>query len=327
MQSLPLVCFLSIIHPPEIQFENAVLQASPVDKSKCPYVRQTHDIQFQLFTRHNPIVYQELVLNDDEQLFASNINFNDPTVIYFHAFMEQATDGSALVVREAYMQRGDTNLIIVEAQRLEAGPWYFTAAENTWYIGRYAANFIDYLVSRGLNLSKTHFVGHSLGAQSAGVAGASLKSGLVARITGLDPALPLFDKLPLKQRLDSSDAEFVDIIHTDSGIFGFPGPIGHADFYPNGGKSPQPGCNLEVVLPQQLLLNKFFCSHWRSYMFFAESVLRPKSFVASSCPSWQQYSKGECADAPNVHMGYGTDTRARGNYFLMTHKNSPYSIE
>lgn len=46
------------------------------------------------------------------------------------------------------MQRGDTNVIMVEASRLEAGPWYFTAAQNTWYIGQYAANFIDYLVSR-----------------------------------------------------------------------------------------------------------------------------------------------------------------------------------
>ena len=48
----------------------------------------------------------------------------------------------------AYMQRGDTNVIMVDARRLEAGPWYFTAAQNTWYIGQHAAAFIDYLVSR-----------------------------------------------------------------------------------------------------------------------------------------------------------------------------------
>lgn len=44
--------------------------------------------------------------------------------------------------------------------------------------------------------------------------------GRVARITGLDPALPLFEGLPIDQRLDASDAEFVDVIHTDAGIFG-----------------------------------------------------------------------------------------------------------
>lgn len=64
-----------------------------------------------------------------------------------------------------------------------------------------------------------HLVGHSLGAQAAGVAGntARIRPG---RITGLDPALPLFQTLPLTLRLDRSDADFVDIIHTDSGGFG-----------------------------------------------------------------------------------------------------------
>ncbi|XP_048003435.1 uncharacterized protein LOC125239791 isoform X2 [Leguminivora glycinivorella] len=141
------------------------------------------------------------------------MNFKEKTVIYFTAFMEEPDDGSGLMVREAYMVRGDVNFIILDESRLEAGPWYFTAADNTWYIGRFAAKFIDYLVSRGLDLAKTHLVGHSLGAQAAGVAGAFLTTG-------------------------------------------FPVSLGHADFYPNAGISPQPGCELEVVLPQQQFFNK-----------------------------------------------------------------------
>ncbi|XP_046975328.1 pancreatic lipase-related protein 3-like [Vanessa cardui] len=239
--------------------------------------------------------------------------------------METPDDGSALRIREAYTHRGDTNIIMVDAQRLEAGPWYFKAAENTWYIGRIAAQFIDYLVSRGLKLSKTHLVGHSLGAQAAGVAGSTIKSGKVSRITGLDPALPLFDKLPLQQRLDPSDAEFVDVIHTDAGIFGFNHQMGHVDFYPNGGISPQPGCELEVVIPQQQLLTKFFCSHWRSYMFYSESVLRPTSFLSSRCESMSDFLKGHCAKE-TTYMGFGVDLNARGKYFLRTRQQSPYSI-
>ncbi|XP_075989171.1 uncharacterized protein LOC142985100 isoform X1 [Anticarsia gemmatalis] len=257
MQSMvPLACFLSVIRPPGVQYEDALLQIAPVDKSKCPFIKDGNDIGFQLFTRHNPTAYQELKIGDDESLFASNMDFHAPTVMYFHAFMEQPDDGSGIMVREAYMQRGDTNVIMIDAHHLEAGPWYFTAAQNTWYIGRFAAQFIDYMVSRGLNLNNTHLVGHSLGAQAAGVAGSAIKSGRVSRITGLDPALPLFSGLPLEQRLDRSDAQFVDVIHTDAGIFGYKEPVGHVDFYPNGGKSPQPGCELEVVIPKQLLLNK-----------------------------------------------------------------------
>ncbi|KAG7298503.1 hypothetical protein JYU34_018138 [Plutella xylostella] len=259
--------------PPGIEFENSLLQILPVDKVKCPYVKNDNDIGFWLYTRKNPTTYEELYINDDERLAASHIDFNDRTVVYFHAFLENPEAGSGLMIREAYMLRGDTNVIMVDAQRLEAGPWYFTAAENTWYIGQLAAQFVDYLVSRGLDLSKTHFIGHSLGAQSAGVAGASLQSGRVSRITGLDPAMPLFEKLPLEQKLDASDAEFVDVIHTDAGIFGVHHQIGHADFYPNGGISPQPGCELEVVWPRQQLLQK--CDKHAKPEGFFEFHLKP----------------------------------------------------
>lgn len=61
--------------------------------------------------------------------------------------------------------------------------------------------------------------------------------------TGLDPALPLFKGVQeTKFRLDYNDATFVDIIHTCGGVLGFWDAIGTADFYPNYGLAPQPGC-------------------------------------------------------------------------------------
>lgn len=66
-------------------------------------------------------------------------------------------------------------------------------------------------------------------------------------LVGLDPAGPLFTKWPKSLKLDASDAEFVDVIHTDAGIFGYPRKIGHADFWPNQGISPQPGCTKAEV--------------------------------------------------------------------------------
>lgn len=38
-----------------------------------------------------------------------------------------------------------------------------------------------------------------------------------------------------------------------------------------------------------------FCSHWRSYQFFGESVVDPHAFQgAVNCESWGDYEKGVC---------------------------------
>lgn len=81
------------------------------------------------------------------------------------------------------------------------------------------------------------------GAHTCGFAGAYTKSGKIPRITGLDPARPMFEEETGPEgSLDKSDAEFVDIIHTSAGTVGYLKPLGHCDFYPNGGKASQPGC-------------------------------------------------------------------------------------
>jgi len=66
-------------------------------------------------------------------------------------------------------------------------------------------------------------------------------------LTGLDPAYPLFRHSNAKLRLSAEDAIFVDVIHTDAGVLGFPSRTGHVDFYPNGGRPLQPGCDLVPI--------------------------------------------------------------------------------
>ena len=60
------------------------------------------------------------------------------------------------------------------------------------------------------------------------------------RITGLDPAGPAFELARKEVRIYKSDANFVDIIHTNGGnendgFLGMNNAVGHADFFPNGG--------------------------------------------------------------------------------------------
>ena len=68
----------------------------------------------------------------------------------------------------------------------------------------------------------------------------------ISNQSGLDPAEPYFQYTVPAVRLDPSDANFVDVVHTDvasiiSGGFGMNQTCGHVDFYPNGGIN-QPGC-------------------------------------------------------------------------------------
>jgi hypothetical protein len=94
------------------------------------------------------------------------------------------------------------------------------------------------------------------------MAGKGVRRGRVQNIFGLDPAGPLFSVRNPAGRLDAADAVYVECIHTNGPTIALVGagigaPIGHADFFPNGGTS-QPGC----------LTNT--CSHGRAVDFYGK---------------------------------------------------------
>lgn len=93
-------------------------------------------------------------------------------------------------------------------------PNYVKAAANTRLVGKQLAMLLKGLQDfKGLELSRVHLIGFSLGAHVSGFAGSDLPG--LKRITGLDPAGPLFEAQHPKARLDSSDANFVDVIHSN----------------------------------------------------------------------------------------------------------------
>lgn len=135
-------------------------------------------------------------------------------------------------------------------------------------------------------------------------------------IKGLDPALPLFNNYEnLADRLDPSDAQHVQVIHTNGGLLGYQLPLGHADFYPNGGQN-QKGCTDAFGL----------CSHIRVYLYFAES-LRSGKFLSHYCDDFEKYLSGDCLYNDYAHMGGNNlDTDASGSYYLETNQQKPYAI-
>ncbi|CAG9830871.1 unnamed protein product [Diabrotica balteata] len=166
-----------------------------------------------------------------------------------------------------------------------------------------------------VNPKDIHLIGHSLGAHVSGFAGRRLKR-RISRITGLDPALPGFDiNLVKGERLNKKDADFVDIIHTCAGFLGIRDPIGHVDFYPNGGAPPQPGCTMLKFVEA--------CSHGRSWKLFANSIKLDQEYTASKCSNLASLSKSKC-EGKNIPMGYPTPTTARGVFYIETTSEEPY---
>ncbi|MXQ82046.1 hypothetical protein E5288_WYG012500 [Bos mutus] len=83
--------------------------------------------------------------------------------------------------------------------RIRPGPWEIL--------------LFDAVDINGLNFLTIYSV--SLGAHISGFVG-KIFHGRVGRITGLDPAGPQFSGKPSTGRLDYTDADFVDVIHTDT---------------------------------------------------------------------------------------------------------------
>lgn len=138
------------------------------------------------------------------------------------------------------------------------------------------ARFIDYLViEQGMNPEDLLLIGHSLGAHACGAAGRNVKFGRVAKIVGLDPALPCFGHRHRDERLKPSDADYVMVIHTNGGVFGLQPPLGHADFYPNFGKD-QPGCG-RTVLGGMLVVDPFFLVRMLQSKWYAKRQCEIKS--------------------------------------------------
>lgn len=191
------------------------------------------DVQFLLYTKLNKNKPKRIYIEMDKY---HNYNPKWKTKIVVHGWTNYGESPAVQLIKNNFLNVADYNVIIVDWGKLAQNKIYQVPATQTLSVGKYVAKLIDSLVKKkNTKLSQIHLIGHSLGAHVVGIAGGNVISGKISRITGLDPALPLFANTPNYRKLNKHVAEFVDVIHTNAHIAGMYLPIGHVDFYVNGG--------------------------------------------------------------------------------------------
>ncbi|OXA56889.1 Phospholipase A1 member A [Folsomia candida] len=279
-------------------------------------------VEFMLFNR-------ESVEEPDFLLVANATNSTRfsktrQTKLIIHDYNQTYSDNLLLRLKDAYLHHGDLNVILVDwvqARRYS----YTVAARVTEYVGVMCARLVRELDA---DLSLLHVVGFGLGAHAAGIMGSEL-NGKISRITGLDPSLPLFRMVTDNQKLDSEDASFVDVFHSDGGDtfwhanhLGMGNIMGHVDVYVNQGIF-QPGC----PAPNLPSYEDMYCSHIRSLQLFVESVENKESTIGCSCDSWIAFRgmKCDCTDKM-IYVGNSCPKKAKGKFYMVTRSTYPYGL-
>ncbi|XP_008560217.1 phospholipase A1 member A-like [Microplitis demolitor] len=274
-------------------------------------------VKFHLFTKKNLNSSEEILLNDTHNnLKDTNFNSLNPTKIIVHGYNADMNLYPLVDMRVNYLNKSDINynVIAVDWERLAAG-CYPVVVEHAKRVGDRLAQLIHELVLYGAK--DIHAIGFSLGAHIPAFAANSLRPYKLPRITGLDPAMPLFVTVGLDGKLDAGDAEFVDVYHADALIQGKIERCGHVDFYMNGGMN-QPGCAEAESYHN--------CNHLRAAIYFAESISSNVGFWGWPCSSFSAYFFGYCTPVfPLTLAGDGVNKSTKGLFVVRTNSKSPFA--
>ncbi|CAK8671268.1 pancreatic triacylglycerol lipase-like [Clavelina lepadiformis] len=322
--------------PPWGDTEERPVGYVPQDPSKT-------NVKFMLDTRAQKDVK---VSNDDmTALLQTSFDFSKNTKFIIHGYVDNGDVSWMRQMSDAFLVVEDMNVIRVGWIGGSLTLNYALSATDTQIVGAEVSLFIRNIVAQiGGDTKSFHCIGHSLGAQACSYLGAGVPD-KVGRITGLDPAGPYFEGTPNEVRLDSSDADFVDVIHTDAEKlvnfgFGTSDVSGDVDFWPNDGIK-QPGCDQNILSTIvgvdgviEGVRNFVACNHLRSIWLFIETITSAGLYAGNQCTSFADYRAGKCLSCPSQtcsSMGYKsvnnkdliaqTDQR---HVFLQTAAFSPY---
>ncbi|XP_025424523.1 uncharacterized protein LOC112693598 isoform X2 [Sipha flava] len=216
-------------------------------------------------SRHMKFEYWKLENKENSKIVAYIIDYNDvsniihtwkkdkPVILLTHGWLGIYEESGVFTIKNAYLNDypDDYNILTLDWAHYSNIVNYFKVANRCTMVGEVLSYFLIRLVELRIVMpDKIHMIGHSLGAHTLGACGRKflqITSMKIGRITGLDPSGPSFARswyywTETNERLHQNNATFVDVIHTAMGVTGYIGSMAHADFYPNNGVSPQPGC-------------------------------------------------------------------------------------
>ncbi|XP_016845667.1 pancreatic lipase-related protein 2 isoform X2 [Nasonia vitripennis] len=324
-----------------------------------------HTLKYETFNvsfYHSSRTQSDQLINKEVHFVPKGVDF-DPrrrTVVIVQGFLGHLHGDEMKKIGNKLLEWQDMNVIIVRWEKGSLNPFaYPQAVVNSEYAALQIKTLFTWLkniwTEQGVSLGSwgpIHFIGYSLGAHVVGQAAERLRveeNLLIDRITALDPSEPCFEDANNPLRLSKNNAKFVDVIHTDGArytneAFGLLEPIGHADFYVNGGVANQPGCERKkrsgfLFKATLHFLGNGLCSHARSVEVFIDSIVNANS---TSCKFWgrswqlgtseadtKEILKNSCDTTicPQVGINaesFDYDNGKTNTYYVKTSENAPF---
>jgi pancreatic lipase-related protein 1/phosphatidic acid-selective phospholipase A1 len=302
----------------------------PFNGIPLPNCGETLNIDMKMYTRSNRNTGQTV----SRTVIPAAFSNSRQTIFYTHGWLGSSNNNWLHDMKDDTLTKGDYNVVIVGWQESSQNIWYPQSAADTRSVGTEIGLVARNLVQNGgLSRTRTYCVGHSLGGHVCGHAGNFFKFG---RITGMDPAGPMFENRDWACGLNPGSADLVDVLHTNGQAnivlnLGTMKVLGHVDFYPNGGGS-QPECILDpltVDTSESIKADLMpACSHMRAIFYFLESILTPCFNSKQRCTDPNRLP-GSCATSINViqTMGFDSSTYTeRGIFYLTTRGSEPYCM-
>ncbi|XP_066542880.1 phospholipase A1 member A isoform X2 [Hoplias malabaricus] len=280
---------------------SSVIVSKEVHRTKCADFNNTTwreykqgtkvRVQYLLLTRQNAncaSLFSQDCLNHTQQHTAF-FNSSLPTKVIIHGYRAMGNKPSWVnALAQAFLQSEDVNVLVVD--------WVFGASfaynlvvENYKEVAVRISHLINQLTTYGSTQESIHLIGVSLGAHVAGFVG-TLFEGKIGRITGLDPAGPMFKNADPYDRLDPADAIFVEAIHSDSDYFGISIPVGHLDFFLNDGMD-QKGCARSRLAS---MYGYMICDHMRALHVYLSALNGSCALTALPCSGYEEFLSGRC---------------------------------